>query len=299
MPSDGIRFADRENLMTIDELTWLSAILVTQGISKIRITGGEPFARKNLMQLLRNLSKIDVLSDISITTNATLIGQYIDELKVLGINKINVSLDAVKPETFAKITRRDLFDTVYQNLLELVEKGFIVKINFVVLEGQNIEDILPMLELTRKSNLCVRFLEEMPFNGGTRKFNKIHWDYKRILKFITQTHSNFQHIASEDHSTSQNYRIEGFKGSFGIIPSFSRTFCGSCNRLRISATGDIMTCLYSNPVLNLRELLRYHVSELDMVDAIKMAIGTKEKNGFISQEKAYLPFSSPMTSIGG
>ena len=184
MPAEGINFAKSDKLFTIDELGRLSELLVSQGVDKIRITGGEPFVRKDLMVLFRKLASLKGLNEISVTTNATLIGPYIDELSELGIKNVNVSMDAINRETFEKITRRNQYDVVYENLIRLISEGFKVRINFIALEGQNTEDILPMLELTKHYDVSVRFLEEMPFNGGSKKFQTIQWDYKAILQHI-------------------------------------------------------------------------------------------------------------------
>jgi cyclic pyranopterin phosphate synthase len=299
MPAEGINFAKKDALFTIDELTRLSEILVDQGIDKIRITGGEPFVRKDLMVLLRNLSAMEGLKDISITTNATLIGPYIEELKLLGIKDINVSLDAVSKETFERITRRKQHAVVYNNLLRLITEGFNVRVNFIVLQGQNIEEIYPVLELQKHYDVSIRFLEEMPFNGGTKNFTSIKWDYKRILEYITERYPDCKKLVSPDTSTSINYKIKGHKGSFGLIPSFSRTFCGSCNRLRITATGDVITCLYGKPVTNLRQVMRGTNPNEDIRTAVLDAIGTRAKTGFEAQKAHKSVFSNSMTSIGG
>ena len=299
MPEEGIDFSNNHKLFTIDELSKLSAILVSQGIDKIRITGGEPFVRKDLMVLLRNLSTMNGLNEISITTNATLIGPYIEELKELGITNINVSMDAINRSTFEKITRRDYYDTVHDNILRLITKGFKVRINFIALDGQNTEDILPMLELAKHYDVCVRYLEEMPFNGGSRKFDSIVWDYKRILEHIKEVYPDYKKIPSHETSTSINYKIPGFKGTFGVIPSFSRTFCGSCNRLRITATGDVITCLYAQACMNIRDILRSDASEEKIRVQILKAIGSRSKTGFEAQQEYQGIFSNSMTSIGG
>lgn len=299
MPSEGINFAKNNALFTIEELSRLSQILVDQGIDKIRITGGEPFVRKDLMDLLGNLSNLEGLKEISVTTNATLIGPYIDELKQLGIKNINVSLDAIDRNTFERITRRDQYDTVHNNMLRLITEGFNVRINFIALEGQNTQDILPILELTKHYDVSVRFLEEMPFNGGSRTFQSIAWDYKRILSYIAGAHPDYYKLRSPDTSTSINYKIPGFKGSFGVIPSFSRTFCGSCNRLRISATGDVITCLYAKAYTNLRDIMRGEDPENKIKEQIINAIGNRAKTGFEAQEKYKGVFANSMTSIGG
>jgi cyclic pyranopterin phosphate synthase len=299
MPSEGIDFANKDKLFTIDELTTVSRILVEQGIDKLRITGGEPFVRKDLMVLLRRLSKMEGLKDISITTNATLIGPHIDELKRIGITNINVSLDAIDKATFERITRRDQYDTVYGNLIRLISEGFNVRINFIVLENQNIQDILPILKVMKNYDVSVRFLEEMPFNGGSKKFNTINWDYKRILEHIRSEYRDIEEIPSPKTSTSINYKIKGHVGTFGLIPSFSRTFCGSCNRLRISATGDVITCLYAKPCANLRDILRGENAEESVKQQILKAVGSRAATGFEAQAKYAKVFENSMTSIGG
>lgn len=299
MPSGGISFAQNEKLFTIDELSKLSTILVHQGIDKIRITGGEPFVRKDLMVLLRKLTTLKGLNDISITTNATLIGPYIDELKELGITNVNVSLDAINKETFERITRRNQYDIVYNNLIRLISEGFNVRINFIALENQNIQDIIPILEVMKHYNVSVRFLEEMPFNGGSKKFNSINWNYKKIFDHISSYFSEIEKLESPETSTSINYKIKGHKGSFGLIPSFSRTFCGTCNRLRISATGDVITCLYGKPTANLRTIMRSNDAKGAIENEILKAIGSRAKTGFEAQERHKDVFENSMTSIGG
>ncbi|MCL6265935.1 GTP 3',8-cyclase MoaA [Flagellimonas myxillae] len=300
MPSEGIDFVKNDKLLTIDELISVSEILVGQGIDKIRITGGEPFVRKDLMVLLRALSKMTGLNDISVTTNATLIGPYIDELKELGIKNVNVSLDSINKETFERITRRDQFDTVHNNLIRLITEGFNVRINFIVLDGQNEQDMIPILEVMKHYNVSVRFLEEMPFNGGTKNFSGIKWHHKAILDHVAQAYPEFEKLESPKTSTSVNYKIKGHAGTFGIIPSFTRTFCGSCNRLRITATGDVITCLYGKPKANVRDIVRGESAKENIEKTILKAIGTRAKTGFEAQkEHSQTVFDNSMTSIGG
>lgn len=299
MPSEGIDFAKKDKLLTIEELSKIGKILVEMGIDKIRITGGEPFVRKDLMVLLRNLKKNEGLKDISITTNATLIGPYIDELKELGIKDVNVSMDAINKATFKQITRRDHYDIVHNNLIRLITEGFNVRINFIVLDNQNVQDIIPILDLQKHYPISVRFLEEMPFNGGSKKFNTIKWDYKAILSHISNVFPSIELIPSPKTSTSINYKIEGHKGNFGLIPSFSRTFCGSCNRLRITALGDVITCLYGPPKINLREIIRGNSPDDNIKSAVQGVIGKRATTGFEAQKEHKGVFDNSMTSIGG
>ncbi len=299
MPAEGIHFAGKDKLLTIEELKLLAGTLVDQGIDKIRLTGGEPFVRKDLMVLLRYLASLQGINELSITTNATLIGPYIQELKDLGITNINLSMDAIRKETFEMITRRDQFDVVYGNLMTLIEEGFNLRINFIVLENENEQDIVPILKLQEEYPVSVRFLEEMPFNGGSRNFQSIKWNYKEILEYIRTFYPGFEKLESPETSTSINYKIPGHAGSFGIIPSFSRTFCGSCNRLRVTATGDVITCLYGKPKMNVREILRGADPVARLQTSITEVIGQRSKTGFDAQNEHRGVFENSMTSIGG
>ena len=300
MPSEGIAFAKNHSLLTLDELERVSRILVDLGIDKIRITGGEPFVRKDLMQLLEGLTQMEGLKDISITTNATLIGPHIDRLKALGIRNINVSLDAINKATFERITRRKQFDIVHNNLIRLITEGFNVRINFIVLENQNEQDIIPILKVMKHYNVSVRFLEEMPFNGGTKSFEGIKWNHKAILEHVREYFPDLYKLESPATSTSINYKIPRHTGTFGIIPSFTRTFCGSCNRLRVTATGDVITCLYGKPKANLRGLVRKSENDSEVKTLMHEVIGQRAKTGFEAQEEhAKTIFNNSMTSIGG
>ena len=299
MPSEGIDFVRNDKLLTIDELKFVAETLVSQGIDKIRITGGEPFVRKDLMLLLEHLSTLSGLKDISVTTNATLIGPHIDTLKSLGIKNINVSLDAINRETFERITRRDQYDTVQENLIRLISEGFNVRINFIVLDGQNEQDIIPILEVMKHYPVSVRFLEEMPFNGGSRSFQKIKWDYKAILNYIGKHFPDYKKLPAPATSTSINYQIKGHKSTFGLIPSFTRTFCGTCNRLRITATGDVITCLYGKPKANIRDIVRGESPLEQTKSAILQAVSARAKTGFEAQQEHSEVFQNSMTSIGG
>ena len=300
MPAEGINFAPKAQLLTTQELKSVAQLLVEMGIDKIRLTGGEPFVRKDLMELIGFLSELNGVKEISVTTNATLIEPHIDELKHLGIKNINVSLDAINKTTFERITRRNNYDLVRENLFRMIEEGFHVRINFIVLDGQNEQDIIPILEEMKDHPVSVRFLEEMPFNGGSRSFQSIKWDYTSILEHITKTYPNYTKLDDPATSTSINYQIKGHKSSFGVIPSFSRTFCGSCNRLRVTAKGDVITCLYGKPKVNIRELVREDNSTDAIKSAIGAAIGSRAKTGFeAQQEHNSKVFENSMTAIGG
>jgi molybdenum cofactor biosynthesis protein A len=299
MPEEGINFASRKDLMSFDEMYQLSSIFCNLGISKIRITGGEPFVRNGIMPFLKKLSTVSGLNEITVTSNGTLSTQYQAELLQMGIRKINISLDSLSRERFQQITRRDNFEGVYAGILKLLDDGFDVKLNCVVAENKNIQDIVPFIELTKDHALSVRFLEEMPFNGSDGSQVLSEWDYKRIFNYIEGYYPEINRLISDANSTSVNYKISGYRGSFGIIPSFSRTFCGTCNRIRLSATGELRTCLYGPPVANLRDLLRRGASVYDVEQEILNAVSQRERDGYAAEIASQGVINTSMSALGG
>lgn len=177
------------------------------------------------MELIEQIAQLDGLNDLSITTNGLLTEQYIPRLKTSGIKSVNLSLDALNPERFYTITRRRSFDKVMKTLDSLLEHKIKVKINAVVMEDQNIEDIIPLVTLTKELPVDVRFIEEMPFNG-TNTTVSLKWNYKQIYEHIKTYFPDIMKTEDPKSSTSYNYRIPGFAGSIGIIAAYTRSFCG-------------------------------------------------------------------------
>jgi len=301
MPENGIKYLPKNELLTYEEMERLVKLLVEMGINKLRITGGEPFVRQDLIKFIENISAINGLKQIAITTNGVLTLPYLKTLKELGIRKINLSLDSIDKTRFQKITRRDEFDKVMETLEQLIINDFDIKINCVVMQEENIEDIIPLLNLMKENSLGVRFIEEMPFNGEGSKYNKLRWDHLKILKHISATYPNIYKQESEPSSTSVNYKIPTFKGSFGIIPAFSRTFCGTCNRIRITAQGTLKTCLYDDGVLDLKHLLRSGYSDTMISEKLINVFSHRSKNGFEAESHRLngKPITESMSTIGG
>lgn len=297
MPAEGVEFSPVKELLTWEEMFLLASTFVELGIKKIRITGGEPFVRKGLMDFLHKLAGLEGLEEISITTNATLIGEHIAALKSLKILNINVSMDSLDKNRFNAITRRDYFDVVLNNVHQLLQNGFNVKINCVVMKGLNTEDIIPFINFANAYNVDVRFLEEMPFNGDSKGFDRLEWDHLKIMDVITAQFPTINRLHSVAGSTSENYTIENRKGSFGIIASFSRTFCGTCNRIRVSARGELQTCLYTNESVSFKKLLGQNPDMELIKQAIHAAITSRFKDGFEAEEKT--AFKKSMSLIGG
>lgn len=298
MPEKGMQFAPRRDLLSFEEMYFLVGIFRELGVSKVRITGGEPFVRTGIMPFLENISALGGLDEITITTNATLTAPYIERLKKIGVRKLNISLDSLDAKRFYAITRRDCFDQVYGTVLSLLQQGFEIKLNCVLSAAKNTADIIPFIELTKHYSLSVRFLEEMPFNGG-KAFNDANWNYKDIYRHISRHYDEVITLINPPASTSLNYKIPGYAGSFGIIPSFSRTFCGTCNRIRLSATGELRTCLYGAPAANLRDILRSGADEDELKTVIINAVQGRAKDGFAAEAANVKTVHDSMSVLGG
>ncbi len=301
MPEEGIDWLSRAELLSYEEMLRTCTLLVGMGIEKIRITGGEPFVRKDMMQLLEALSQIEGLKEISLTTNGVLTAPYIPELKRLGINSINLSLDTLDAGRFFSITRRDEFAAVMHTLDELLKHNMEVKINAVVMDSRNTDDILPLVNLTKDLPISVRFIEEMPFNGDSHVYQGLAWDYARILDHISESYPGIEKMKDAPYSTSYNYQIPGHQGSVGIIAAYSRTFCGTCNRIRLTPQGELKTCLYEGDGLNVRDLLRAGMTDNQLQNILTSTISHRAKDGWEAEaeRKANDPAHESMASIGG
>jgi molybdenum cofactor biosynthesis protein A len=301
MPEDGLNWLSRTELMSYEEMVRACSLLVKMGIEKIRITGGEPFVRKDIMQLLTSLSKLDGLKELSMTTNGVLTAPYVADMKKLGINSVNLSLDTLDANRFFTITRRDEFANVMETMQELLRHNIEVKINAVVMDGKNTEDILPLVELTKHLPVSVRFIEEMPFNGDGHLYTGLQWDHVRILNEITERYPTIKKLTDPAYSTAYNYQIPGHKGSVGIIAAYSRTFCGSCNRIRITPQGTLKNCLYDDGVLNIKDLMREGLNDMEIERNLLNAVNHRAKDGWEAErmrvEKTGVHES--MATIGG
>ncbi|MDB5139469.1 MAG: 3,8-cyclase MoaA [Mucilaginibacter sp.] len=280
MPEEGLNWLSRKELMTYEEMLQVCSLLVKMGIEKIRITGGEPFVRKDIMKFLTSLSGLHGLNELTITTNGVLTAPYVKELKRIGVKSVNLSLDTLDANRFFSITGRDEFQKVMSTLDELLKHEIEVKINAVVMEGKNNQDIIPLVELTKDLPVSVRFIEEMPFNGDGHLYTGLKWDYVRILEEIKDRYPDTKKTVDPLFSTSYNYQVPGHKGSIGIIAAYSRTFCGTCNRIRITPEGVLKTCLYDNGILNIKDRLRDGATEETVKAVLLDAFNNKAKNGW-------------------
>ncbi len=301
MPEEGIRYLPRRELLSFEELERLITLMAGMGITKVRLTGGEPFVRTDLMKLIRKIIRIPGITNLHLTTNGVLTAPYVNELKELGIASVNLSLDTLDAQRFKQITFRDEFDAVMKTLHALLEQDIPVKINAVVMEDKNIADIYPLIELTRHHPVSVRFIEEMPFNGVGSHYPVLRWTHTKILQYIKEAYPNLCKMDDPENSTSTNYHVPAYRGNLGIIAAFSRTFCGTCNRIRVTAQGMLKTCLYDDGVLNIRDLLRSGKPDREITALLLQAFAHRPKDGFTAehQRQNRVAVHESMSTIGG
>ncbi len=252
IPEEDYIFSKQDQLMTSDEIFQLSALFVKLGVNKIRLTGGEPLVRKDFPNILEKLSTLPV--KLTLTTNGVRIHEYMDLLKKNHCTSINLSLDTLNEDKFLLLTRRNHFQTVYNNMMSLVENGFQVKVNMVVMKGINADEVTDFVALTQQLPIDMRFIEFMPFEGN-------HWSAGKVVTMTEmleqiQTKFEFDALPHEANETAKRFKVINHKGSFAIISTMSAPFCGDCNRLRLTADGKMKNCLFSNSETDLRSALR-------------------------------------------
>ena len=297
MPECGIDFVKRDQLLSYEEILRLSRILSQNGVNKVRITGGEPFVRRDLVPFLTEMTKISGLDSLHITTNGTVTERHLDEIQRLGI-KVNLSLDSINPDTNYQITRRHDLNTVLSCLEGLNQREIPTKINAVVMSGINDGEIQQLAELAVDRPIEVRFLEEMPFNGAKRGVVS-KWNAPAIIEELQNHFPGLKLLDFVPGETARRLIHSDWKGSLGVIASYSRSFCGSCNRIRITATGEIRTCLYSNEQHSLRDFIRQTENDDEVLKFIQAALMSKSRDGFGAEKKRARSITESMASIGG
>lgn len=255
MPENGVLLSPQSKLMTANEVFHIAALFVQNGVDKIRLTGGEPLLRKDFSEILTSLSTLPV--KLSITTNAILVDRHIETFKSCGLKDINVSLDTLNTTKFDAITKRDQFSKAMSNIELLIQEGFMVKLNVVLMKGFNDDEIIDFINYTRDKPINVRFIEFMPFDGN-------NWDKSKLVTFdevLTAVNVHYaevgiESIPNEKNFTARNYKIKNYKGSFGIISTVTNPFCDACNRIRLTANGKLKNCLFSTGETPLLETFR-------------------------------------------
>ena len=301
MPEEGVQLSPKNHLMTYEEIYEIAKTFVKHGVTKIRLTGGEPLVRKDIPVILEKLASLPV--ELSITSNAVIIDKFIPVLKANGVKSINVSLDSLDAEKFKHITRRNEFKKVYDNILLLVKEGFKVKVNVVLMKNFNDNEIIDFINFTKELPISVRFIEFMPFDGNKWDMSKMV-SYADVMKLVNSSFSEdeIERLQDAPNDTSKNYKIKGYKGSFAIISSVTNPFCDSCNRLRLTANGQLKNCLFSSTESDLLTTLR---SGKSIEPVIQKAVQAKLKirGGMDTLEKLQEPKlhnnNRSMITIGG
>ncbi len=270
MPEEDYAFMPNKQLMQQNEILILATLFVNQGVKKIRLTGGEPLVRKDAAAIIKSLGELGV--ELTITTNATRIHLFIDDLKQAGVQSVNISLDTLQQDKFQLLTRRDQFGIVKDNIDLLLANDFRVKVNMVVVKGMNDHEIVDFIEWTKHTPIQIRLIEFMPFDGNKWNSDKLV-TLQEMLSLI-QVRYTITPTQNEPNDTSKRYKIEGHKGSFAIISTMSNPFCSTCNRIRLTADGKIKNCLFSSSETDLLTPLR---EGLDILPLIKQSIASKHK----------------------
>lgn len=262
MPEEGVPLSPPSHLLTTPEISYLSSLFVSQGVSKIRLTGGEPTIRRDILPLMQSLGKLrsDGLRELCLTTNGIALYRKLDTMAEAGLTGVNLSLDTLDPFQFQIMTRRKGFEMVMKSINRILEMnavgaGIKLKINCVVMRGINERDIIPFVEMGREKNLEVRFIEYMPFDGNKWSQGKM-LGYQEMLDIIRRRYPGLEKVLDHKNNTSKTFQVPGFIGRVGFITSMTHNFCGSCNRLRITSDGNLKVCLFGNAEVSLRDLLR-------------------------------------------
>ncbi len=252
MPNEEVEVTPYSKLMSKNEIVSLAKTFVKLGVNKIRLTGGEPLIRKDVAEIIEELSLLNV--KLTMTTNGVLIHKYIDVLKKANIQSINVSLDTLNAEKFLLLTKRNQFEQVKNNIVLLLQNNFSVKVNVVAMKGINDDEINSFVFWTKDQPIHVRFIEFMPFTANQWHHEKVI-SYKEILNIVSEKF-DFIKLVDDKNDTTKKYKIVGHQGTFAIISTMTAPFCSTCNRIRLTADGKLKNCLFSKTETDLLFALR-------------------------------------------
>ncbi|KAJ5751343.1 hypothetical protein N7533_008371 [Penicillium manginii] len=262
MPEEGIELSPPPKLLTTPEILYLSSLFVSQGVKKIRLTGGEPTVRKDIVSLMQGIGQLrkNGLRELCLTTNGISLHRKLDDMVQAGLTGVNLSLDTLDPFQFQIMTRRSGFEAVMKSIDRILEMnrlgaGIKLKINCVVMRGLNDREIIPFVEMSRELPIEIRFIEYMPFDGNKWNREKM-FSYQDMLTVIKREYPGLVKTADHENDTSKTYKIPGFEGRIGFITSMTHNFCGTCNRLRITSDGNLKVCLFGNSEVSLRDIIR-------------------------------------------
>ena len=299
MPAEGMRWLDREQLLSFEEITRLVSVLAGLGVTDVRLTGGEPLARREFPRLVSMLRPIEGIRDLSVTTNGYLLERDAAALVDAGIDRINVSIDSLARDRFHEITRRDALPQVLRGLeaIAAYERVRPIKINAVAMRDFTEGEALAFAELARSTDYKVRFIEFMPLDGDRA------WSPDQVLtgeelRALIDAIHPLEPLPREPHATARVYRFRDGQGEIGFINPVSEPFCADCNRIRMTAEGELRTCLFSMRETDLREPLRAGATDAELEGIIRDAVWRKELKHRVN-EPGFVPPARTMSAIGG
>ncbi|MFN2568285.1 MAG: GTP 3',8-cyclase MoaA [Candidatus Dormibacteria bacterium] len=298
MPEDGMRWLPREAILSFEEIARLAGLFVASGTRTVRLTGGEPLVRRELPRLVAMLHELHPDLDLSLTTNGYFLRRDAAALAAAGLSRVNVSLDSLRADRFTLMTRRDCLDTVLDGIEAAREAGLSpIKINVVVVRGVNDDELGDFVRMARETGVQVRFIEFMPLDGSAE------WDRDSVVpgdELLEAAEAEFALSPRPNgHDPATRFGFaDGASGEIGFINSVTQPFCASCNRVRITAEGQLRTCLFSIDETELGPPLRSGIDDLGLVDIIRRAVWTKQAGHRINAGDFVRPHRS-MSQIGG
>jgi len=295
VPKDEFVLKERHEILSLEELEKIAQIGARLGISKIRFTGGEPILRKGIEYLVKKVSTIAGISDLALTTNATLLKDHALKLRESGLKRVNISLDTLNPAKFIKITGMDLWQQVMEGIEEALIRFSKVKLNIVTVRGVNDEEILDFVEFIEDKPIALRFIEFMPVgqNGWTRS----QFIPSSFVKDQIESKYELEKIDRDPRdATAELYQIKDFKGTLGFISAISKGFCENCNKLRVTADGFLRPCLSSNIEIDIKSKIRSGAEDDQLAELFRRALASKPRQHNLLEEQGH---KRRMFQIGG
>jgi cyclic pyranopterin phosphate synthase len=299
MPAEGLEWLGRDELLTFEELARVTRVLASMGVDEVRLTGGEPLARKDLPTLVAMLAEIPGVLDLSLTTNGVLLDRFAGPLVDAGLKRLNVSLDSLSHVRFAEITRRDALDRVLVGLETAEQYAELrpIKVNCVAIRGFTEEEVPALAELARRKPYVVRFIEFMPLDADEK------WSGDDVLtggeiRALIEERWPLEEIPAKPSSTARRFRFAEGAGEIGFVNPVSEPFCSSCDRIRLTADGQLRTCLFSRREWDLKTPLRGGASDDELAELVRWAVRHKELKHKIN-DPGFVRASRSMSQIGG
>jgi GTP 3',8-cyclase len=300
MPAEGLTWLPRDEVLSFEEITRLVSVLAAMGVNEVRLTGGEPLARRDVPDLVRMLAPIPGVDDLSLTTNGVLLDRLAAPLVEAGLRRVNVSLDSLNHVRFAEITRRDALDRVLAGLEEAERHPELrpIKVNCVAIKGFTETEVPALAELARRKPYVVRFIEFMPLDADEAWREDEVLSGAEIRKLIEEAHGPLVELPAKASSTARRFAFADGRGEIGFVNPVSEPFCSSCDRIRLTADGQLRTCLFSRREWDLKTPLRNGASVAELEALLRRAVAHKELKHKIN-EPGFVRASRSMSQIGG